>query len=95
MLSGLIVNEQAMTRNLGLDHGLVLAEAYMLELARTMGREAARGLVYRAAQLARADDLPSAGTARASAASFPRAADNKRSSGYLGEARARRSAGRR
>ena len=87
VLSGLIVNEQAMTRNLVLDHGLVLAEAYMLELARTMGREAAHELVYRAAQLARADDVPlheALERLAPAAASFPRRPIAP--AGYLGEA---------
>ncbi|HXJ83825.1 MAG TPA: lyase family protein [Candidatus Methylomirabilis sp.] len=58
LLEGLVVNTSAMARNLMLDHGLVMAEAYMLGLARIMGREAAHDLVYRASQAAREQDIP-------------------------------------
>jgi 3-carboxy-cis,cis-muconate cycloisomerase len=58
LVEGLVVDTSAMARNLGLDHGLVMAEAYMVGLARTMGREAAHDLVYRASQVAREQDIP-------------------------------------
>jgi 3-carboxy-cis,cis-muconate cycloisomerase len=58
LLEGLVVNISVMARNLLLDHGLVMAEAYMLGLARVMGREAAHDLVYRASQVAREQDIP-------------------------------------
>jgi 3-carboxy-cis,cis-muconate cycloisomerase len=58
LVEGLVVDTSAMARNLGLDHGLVMAEAYMVGLARTMGRETAHNLVYRASQVAREQDIP-------------------------------------
>jgi 3-carboxy-cis,cis-muconate cycloisomerase len=58
LLEGLVVNAGTMASNLLLDHGLVMAEAYMLGLAPIMGREAAHDLVYRASQVAREQDIP-------------------------------------
>jgi 3-carboxy-cis,cis-muconate cycloisomerase len=58
LVGGLIVNTNIMARNLLLDHGLVMAEAYMLGLARIMGREAAHDVVYRASRVAREQDIP-------------------------------------
>ena len=58
LLGGLVVNTSVMARNLSLDHELVMAEAYMLGLARIMGREAAHDVVYRAARDAREHDIP-------------------------------------
>jgi len=57
LLAGLVVNTDNMARNLCLDNGLVMAEAYMLGIARTMGREAAHDLVYRAAGVAREQEI--------------------------------------
>jgi len=57
LLRGLVIHPDAMMRNLSLDHGLVMAEAYMLGLARTLGREAAHDLVYRAARVAREEEI--------------------------------------
>ncbi|MCY0294876.1 lyase family protein [Pseudomonas aeruginosa] len=45
LLEGLEVDAQRMRRNLGLTHGLVLAEAVSIALARRIGREAAHHLV--------------------------------------------------
>ncbi len=45
LLEGLEVDAQRMRRNLGLTHGLVLAEAVSIALARRIGREAAQHLV--------------------------------------------------
>jgi 3-carboxy-cis,cis-muconate cycloisomerase len=47
--SGLRVFPDSMLRNLELDGGLVLAEAYMMRLAASLGRERAHDLVYEAA----------------------------------------------
>lgn len=58
LLEGLVVNTSVMARNLRLDNGLVMAEAYMLGLAPVMGREAAHDLVYVASQVAREQDIP-------------------------------------
>jgi len=88
LVEGLVVNTSAMARNLGLDHGLVMAEAYMVGLARTMGREAAHDLVYRASQVAREQDIPLPDAlARISpsvSSSFP--VWPLEATGYLGEA---------
>jgi 3-carboxy-cis,cis-muconate cycloisomerase len=46
--SGLQVFPDAMRANLGADGGMVMAEAYMMRLAGTLGRERAHDLVYRA-----------------------------------------------
>jgi 3-carboxy-cis,cis-muconate cycloisomerase len=58
LVGGLVVNTDIMARNLLLDHGLVLSEAYMVGLARIMGREAAHDVVYRASRAAREQDIP-------------------------------------
>lgn len=58
LVGGLVVNTDIMARNLLLDHGLVMAEAYMVGLARIMGREAAHDIVYRASRVAREQDIP-------------------------------------
>lgn len=46
MLGGLVVDGQAMSRNLGLTRGLIVAEAVMMGLAPHLGRQAAHDLVY-------------------------------------------------
>lgn len=51
MLSGLVVDEQAMARNLGLTRGLIVAEAVMMGLAPHIGRQAAHDLVYDACRI--------------------------------------------
>ena len=88
LLDGLVVNTDIMARNLLLDHGLVMAEAYMLGLARIMGRESAHDLVYRASQVAREQDiaLPEALTRISPAVSSSFAIWPLEASGYLGEA---------
>jgi 3-carboxy-cis,cis-muconate cycloisomerase len=55
---GLRVNPDAMRRNLAADHGLLMAEAYMIALAPVLGREVAHDLVYEAAHEARRLDVP-------------------------------------
>jgi 3-carboxy-cis,cis-muconate cycloisomerase len=47
---------QRMRANLELDHGLVLAEAYMSRLARVIGRDKAHELVYQASRQSREQD---------------------------------------
>jgi 3-carboxy-cis,cis-muconate cycloisomerase len=47
-----------MRRNLKADHGLLMAEAYMFNLAPVLGREVAHDLVYAAVQDARRRDVP-------------------------------------
>jgi 3-carboxy-cis,cis-muconate cycloisomerase len=88
LLSGLVVNTSVMARNLSLDHGLVMAEAYMLELARIMGREAAHDIVYRASRVAREQDipLPDALTRISPSVSSSFATWPLEAAGYLGEA---------
>ncbi len=53
LVRGLRVDPARMRANLELDHGLVMAEAYMITLAPVLGREQAHDLVYAAAQAAR------------------------------------------
>lgn len=48
MLSGLVVNEQAMMRNLDATKGYVLSEAVMLALAQKIGKQSAHRIVYEA-----------------------------------------------
>ena len=51
MLSGLIVDEQAMARNLDMTRGLIVAEAVMMGLAPHMGRQDAHDVVYDACRV--------------------------------------------
>ena len=51
MLSGLIVDEQAMARNLDMTRGLIVAEAEMMGLAPHMGRQDAHDVVYDACRV--------------------------------------------
>ena len=50
-LGGLIVDEQRMTKNLGLSRGLIVAEAVMMGLAPQLGRQRAHDLVYDACRV--------------------------------------------
>lgn len=52
-LGGLIVDEARMRANLDLTDGLIVAEAVMMQLAPSLGREAAHDLVYAACRSAR------------------------------------------
>lgn len=56
MLSGLRVNEEAMSRNLDHSRGLIVAEAVMMALAPSIGRIAAHDLVYSACRRAAAQN---------------------------------------
>lgn len=51
MLSGLIVDEQAMARNLDMTKGLIVAEAVMMGLAPYIGRQEAHDIVYDACRV--------------------------------------------
>lgn len=51
MLGGLVVDERAMARNLGLTQGLIVAEAVMMGLAPHIGRQEAHDLVYDACRI--------------------------------------------
>ncbi|WP_083841482.1 adenylosuccinate lyase family protein [Bradyrhizobium sp. STM 3843] len=52
MLSGLVVHEQRMLENLGLTHGLIVAEAVMMAAAPKLGRQHAHDVVYGACRKA-------------------------------------------
>jgi 3-carboxy-cis,cis-muconate cycloisomerase len=58
LVVGLNVDQEAMRRNLTLDHGLIMAEAYMIGLAPVLGRERAHDVVYEAARRAREERKP-------------------------------------
>ena len=51
MLDGLIVDEKAMLRNLGMTNGLIVAEAVMMGLAPYIGRQDAHDVVYDACRV--------------------------------------------
>ena len=52
MLGGLIVDAGRMEKNLGMTHGLIVAEAVMMGLAPHTGRNEAHDLVYDACRVA-------------------------------------------
>jgi len=58
MLGGLIVDPVRMATNLGMTHGLIVAEAVMMGLAPLTGRTEAHDLVYDACRLAIESDRP-------------------------------------
>ena len=58
LLGGLIVDTQRMARNLGMTHGLIVAEAVMMGLAPHTGRNEAHDLVYDACRQAIETDRP-------------------------------------
>jgi 3-carboxy-cis,cis-muconate cycloisomerase len=58
LLGGLIVDPVRMTRNLGMTHGLIVAEAVMMGLAPYTGRNEAHDLVYDACRQAIETDRP-------------------------------------
>jgi len=58
MAGGLIVDPDRMARNLGMTHGLIVAEAVMMGLAPYTGRNEAHDLVYDACRLAIESDRP-------------------------------------
>ncbi|HEX5454952.1 MAG TPA: adenylosuccinate lyase family protein [Stellaceae bacterium] len=58
MLGGLIVDPDRMAKNLGMTHGLIVAEAVMMGLAPHTGRNEAHDLVYDACRAAIEQDRP-------------------------------------
>jgi 3-carboxy-cis,cis-muconate cycloisomerase len=54
----LVVNTYAIERNLHADHGLLMAEAYMIALSDSMGREKAHDAVYAACAQTRRENTP-------------------------------------
>ena len=58
MLGGLIVDAGRMEKNLGMTHGLIVAEAVMMGLAPFTGRNEAHDLVYDACRVAIETDRP-------------------------------------
>ena len=58
MLGGLIVDPDRMAKNLGMTHGLIVAEAVMMGLAPYTGRNEAHDLVYDACRKAIESDRP-------------------------------------
>ncbi len=58
MLGGLIVDPARMARNLGMTHGLIVAEAVMMGLAPHTGRNEAHDFVYDACRAAIENDRP-------------------------------------
>ncbi len=58
MLGGLIVDPARMAKNLGMTHGLIVAEAVMMGLAPHTGRTEAHDLVYDACRVAIEGDRP-------------------------------------
>jgi 3-carboxy-cis,cis-muconate cycloisomerase len=58
MMGGLIVDPARMEKNLGMTHGLIVAEAVMMGLAPHTGRNEAHDLVYDACRVAIESDRP-------------------------------------
>jgi 3-carboxy-cis,cis-muconate cycloisomerase len=58
LLGGLIVDPVRMAKNLGMTHGLIVAEAVMMGLAPVIGRNEAHDLVYDACRAAIESDRP-------------------------------------
>jgi 3-carboxy-cis,cis-muconate cycloisomerase len=58
VVRGLTLNPKRMRANLELGGGLIVAEAVMLELGKTLGRQHAHDVVYDAAQAAFVEDKP-------------------------------------
>lgn len=55
---GLVVFPEAMRENLRADNGLIMAEAYMMRLAPSLGHKQAHDVVYEAAVKSRQKDRP-------------------------------------
>lgn len=55
---GLVVDAEAMSRNVALTHGLIVSEALMMRLATDLGRPRAHHLLYEASQRAVAERIP-------------------------------------
>ncbi|GGF26960.1 3-carboxy-cis,cis-muconate cycloisomerase [Aliidongia dinghuensis] len=71
MLAGLVVHEDRMRANLGLTHGLIVAEAVMMAAAPRLGRQHAHDVVYDACRKA----IESGGTLAAILADVPEVVD--------------------
>lgn len=56
ILSGLVVHEDAMVRNLELQNGLILSEKAMFEIGRELGKQTAHQIVYDASMVAVGQD---------------------------------------
>ena len=58
LLDGLGVNRETMRSNVEASNGLIMAEAYMIELARGIGREKAHDLLHEASKMSVGEDIP-------------------------------------
>lgn len=58
MIEDLVLHPTRALDNLGIDNGAIMAEAYMMQLAPTMGREVAHDVVYRAVRASTASHVP-------------------------------------
>jgi len=58
LLQGLGVNVERMKANVEINNGAIMAEAYMIELAKVIGRERAHELVYEASKASAARGVP-------------------------------------
>jgi adenylosuccinate lyase/3-carboxy-cis,cis-muconate cycloisomerase len=58
LAEGLVVDAEAMRRNLGLSGGLIASEAVMMKLSALIGRHGAHRLLYDAAQRVRVEGIP-------------------------------------
>jgi 3-carboxy-cis,cis-muconate cycloisomerase len=57
MLGGLGVNVDNMRENLKISNGLIMSEAYMIELSRSLGREKAHDVVHEASRISIAEKI--------------------------------------
>ncbi|MGV4797108.1 class-II fumarase/aspartase family protein [Rhizobium sp. F40D2] len=58
LVSGLVVNKDAMRRNLDITNGLIVSEAAMMQLSDRLGRHKAHHMLYEAAQRSVMDGVP-------------------------------------
>lgn len=58
LISGLVVNKEAMRRNLDITNGLIVSEAAMMQLSDRLGRHKAHHMLYEAAQRSVMDGVP-------------------------------------
>ena len=91
MLAGLEVNEERMRRNLDMTSGLIVAEAVMMGLAPTVGRQVAHDVVYDACRKAAGEGISLLDALRATPEIAGKLADEELirltdPAGYLGEA---------
>lgn len=57
LVEGLGINQEAMSKNLKIHNGSIMAEAYMIELAPYLGREKAHNLIREATQLSQRSSI--------------------------------------